>query len=48
MLWIVCETEKTAAIVEAIKNLDCLKQPGSGITFTMPASDFTILGKNAE
>lgn len=48
MLWIVCETEKTSAIVEAIKNLDCLKQPGSGITFTMPASDFTILGKNAE
>ena len=48
MLWIVCETEKTTAIVEAIKNLDCLKQPGSGITFTMPASDFTILGKNAE
>lgn len=48
MLWIVSETEKAPAIIEAIKNLDCLKQPGSGITFTMPASDFTILGKNAD
>ncbi len=48
MLWIVCETEKAPAIIDAIKNLECLKQPGSGITFTMPASDFTILGKNAD
>ena len=45
MLMIVAENEKVPAIIEEIKNLECLKQPGTGITFTMPASDFTILGK---
>lgn len=45
MLMIVCENEKVSTILDAIKNLDCLKQPGTGITFTIPASNFTVLGK---
>lgn len=44
MLLIVCPEEKSEEIVEAVKNLDCLKQPGTGITYTMPASDFQVLG----
>ena len=45
MLLIVAPNEKATAILEAVQNLDCLKKPGSGIAFSTPAKDFTILGK---
>lgn len=45
MLMIVVESEKKDAVLEAIKTLPCLSEPGSGIAFCSSASDFTLLGK---
>ena len=47
MLAIVVESEKENSILKAVRSLPCLETPGSGIAFSCPASDFTILGKNA-
>lgn len=45
LLLIVAPNDKASAIMQAIQNLDCLSKPGSGIAFSTPAQDFTILGK---
>lgn len=45
MIMIVAESSKAEEILDAIRKLPCLSQPGSGIAFASPAADFTILGK---
>lgn len=45
MLVIVVESEKKAAVMNAIGELKCLKEPGMGIAFSSPVADFTLLGK---
>jgi len=45
LLMILVPTDKKEPIVEAIKNLPCLSEAGSGIVFCTPANDFTLLGK---
>ena len=45
MLMILVPAEKKAAIVEAISELPCFAQAGSGIIFCNEAQDFTLLGK---
>ena len=46
MLMIVTEHSKKASVIQAIKNLPCLEQTGSGITFSAGVENFTVLGKN--
>lgn len=46
MIYILCETEKSEAIVKAISSMDCLKEPGMGIVFTQDVVDFQNLGSN--
>ena len=46
MVLIVAENAKADEILNAIKTLPCLSQPGSGIAFASPATDFTVLGKS--
>lgn len=43
MIMILCETEKTDAIVKAISSLECLDEPGIGILYTQGVSDFMNL-----
>jgi len=45
MLMILVPTEKAEAVINAIKELPCLSQPGSGIIFCNQANGFTLLGK---
>lgn len=45
MLIIVVEHEKKEAVLSAINEVKCLKEPGMGIAFTNKVSDFTMLGK---
>lgn len=45
MLQIVVEAEKEEAVLEAIRTLPCLAEPGSGIAFCSSVGDFTVLGK---
>ena len=45
MLMIVTEHEKKEAVLEAIRTLPCLAEPGSGIAFCAGVDDFTLLGK---
>ncbi len=45
MLLIVVESEKKAAVLDAIRELKCLSEPGSGIAFCSEVDDFTLLGK---
>lgn len=45
MLYIITEKDKAQKIIDEIKSLDCLSNPGSGIVFSVPASDFTMLGQ---
>lgn len=45
MLLILAPAEKKEGIVNAIKNLPCFAQAGSGIIFCNQAGDFTLLGK---
>lgn len=45
MLLIVVENEKKDSVMEAIQKLECLSQPGSGIVFSSPVSEFNLLGK---
>lgn len=44
MLATLVPTGKETAILNAIKSLPCLAKPGSGIVFSMSASNFTVLG----
>lgn len=45
MLLIVVESEKKAAVLDAIRELKCLREPGSGIAFCSGVDDFVLLGK---
>lgn len=45
MLQIIVEKEKEPAVLEAIRTLPCLAEPGSGIAFCADVDSFTILGK---
>ena len=45
MITIVADNEKTKAIVEAVKNLKCLDQPGVGIMYVQDVKEFINLGK---
>lgn len=47
MLLIVVEQEKMDAVLEAIRTLPCLAEPGSGIAFCSGVDDFTLLGRKA-
>lgn len=46
ILEILVEKQKSISVVEAIKNLPCLSQPGSGIVYSNEVDDFIVLGKN--
>ena len=45
MLVIVVEHDKKEAVLSAIKEVKCLKEPGMGIAFCSPVTDFELLGK---
>lgn len=45
MLIIVVEHDKKNAVLNAIRELKCLKEPGMGIAFSSPVEDFNLLGK---
>lgn len=45
MLMIVVEQEKKEAVLESIRTLPCLAEPGSGIAFCAGIEDFMLLGK---
>ena len=45
ILLIIAEKEKSAAILDTIRALDCFSTPGSGICFCSDVDNFTILGK---
>ena len=45
MLVIVVDHEKKDAVLNAIKEVKCLKEPGMGIAFSSPVEDFELLGK---
>ena len=45
MLIIIVEHEKKEAVLGAIGELKCLKEPGMGIAYSSPVGDFTMLGK---
>ncbi|MBR1912356.1 MAG: transcriptional regulator [Treponema sp.] len=45
MLCIVVEHEKKDAVLEAIRTLPCLSEPGSGIAFCSGVNEFVLLGK---
>lgn len=45
MLLIVVESEKKTAVLDAIRELKCLREPGSGIAFCSGVDDFILLGK---
>lgn len=48
MLLIIVEHAKKEAVLNAISQVKCLKEPGMGIAFTSEVSDFTMLGKKKE
>ncbi len=45
MLIIVVPSDKKDAVMKAIKELKCLKEPGMGIAYSSPAEDFSLLGR---
>ena len=45
MLMIVVDEDKKDAVLEAVKSLDCLSVPGSGIAFSSSVNEFSLLGK---
>ncbi len=47
MLMIVVPQEKRDAVLEAVRTLPCLAEPGSGIAFSAPVENFTQLGKSS-
>lgn len=48
MLLIVVESQKKDSVLNAISNLPCLNEPGSGIAFCTGVNEFTLLGKKAD
>jgi nitrogen regulatory protein PII len=47
VLLVLVEKGKSSAIMNAIKNLDCLSGPGTGIAYCSEVSDFIQLGKDS-
>ena len=47
MLLIVVEQEKKASVLEAVRTLPCLAEPGSGIAFCTKVSEFALLGRKS-
>ncbi|MBO5137726.1 MAG: P-II family nitrogen regulator [Spirochaetaceae bacterium] len=47
-LMILVEKEKTEQVIQAIRDLPCLKEPGSGIIYSQDVDSFTGLGHQAE
>jgi Nitrogen regulatory protein PII len=45
ILLILAEEAKADAILEAIRNLPCLSEPGSGIAYSIEVEEFCTLGK---
>lgn len=45
MLMIVVDEDKKDAVLEAVRSLDCLSVPGSGIAFSSSVNEFSLLGK---
>lgn len=45
MLIIVVGHEQKEAVLSAIREVKCLKEPGMGIAFSSPVEDFSLLGK---
>lgn len=45
MLLIVVEHDRKSAVLDAIRDLKCLREPGSGIAFCSGVDDFLLLGK---
>ncbi|HOS31446.1 MAG TPA: P-II family nitrogen regulator, partial [Treponemataceae bacterium] len=48
VLLILVEKGKSPAILEAVKNLECLTGPGTGIAYCTEVSDFVQLGKDTK
>jgi len=48
ILMILVEKEKAESVLQAICNLPCLQEPGSGIAYCMDVDSFTGLGKKQE
>ncbi len=46
MLIIVVDEAKYEAVYNAIRELKCFKEKGSGIEFSLPVEDFTVLGQD--
>lgn len=46
MLIIVVPTAKKAAVMDAIRSVRCLKEPGMGIAYSSPVEEFCLLGKS--
>jgi nitrogen regulatory protein PII len=46
MLMVLTPRDKAASVLDAIRGLRCLSEPGIGIAFTMDVNDFTVLGKH--
>ena len=47
MLLIVVEHNQKDAVLEAVRTLPCLSEPGSGIAFCSNVQEFTLLGKRS-
>ena len=45
MLIMVVPADKKKAVINAIENVKCLKEPGMGIAYSSAVEDFTTLGK---
>jgi nitrogen regulatory protein PII len=45
MLMIIVPSEKKEAVLESIRNLKCLREPGMGIAYSTPVENFGLLGK---
>lgn len=45
MLLMVVDSDKREAVLNAVKSLNCLKEPGSGIAFCSNVEEFSALGK---
>ncbi len=45
MLFIVVDSDRKDAVLESVRTLPCLSEPGSGIAFCSDVCDFSLLGK---
>lgn len=48
ILLIAVESSSADKILEAVKNVPCLSEPGSGIAFCVAVEDFVTLGKKLD